>query len=137
MTWVGCAKVLLRWGVFLRFLFVRDDDILVLDVEPEAVVEAHVDICQEDEGKLCEKIPPPTAVEQLEAGDDENGRCDVVAEAVFAGEEVKELSHQEVGAAFAAPLAEVARFAKDLFMGDRPCNAGDWERKQSEHGELM
>lgn len=129
--------MLLRLNLFLRFLFVRNDDVLVLDVEPQAVVEAHVDICQEDQGKLCEKISPPAAVEQLETGDEENGRCDVVAEAVFAGEEVKELSHKEMGSGLAALLAELAGFAKDLFMGDGPCNAGDWERKQSEHGELM
>ena len=48
-----------------------------------------------------------------------------MAEAVLAGEEIKELARGEVAAALAALLAVFPRFPKHLLMRHSPRHAGD------------
>ena len=48
-----------------------------------------------------------------------------MAEAIFTGEEIEELAHQEAGRLAAAARTEFAGLAKNLFMRDRPAYARD------------
>lgn len=85
-------------GLWLGFDFLLNDlvggdiDVLVFDVETKAVKKTHVDVSDPNQGKPGDEIAPPAVVEHLEARDDEKKRGDVVAETVFAGEEVEEFS---------------------------------------------
>jgi hypothetical protein len=53
-----------------------------------------------------------------------------MAQAVFAGEEVKELALEECATILAHLHAEIARFLKNLFMSDGP---GDASNRNGEH----
>ena len=55
-----------------------------------------------------------------------------MTEAVLAGEEIEKLSLVPAQAVAAAPLAILARLAKDLFMSDRPREAGDGYRQNEQ-----
>ena len=48
-----------------------DFDLLVLDVEAKAVVDAHVLVGNPHEGEEGNEVSAPVGVKQLEAGDDE------------------------------------------------------------------
>lgn len=62
-----------------------DFDLLVLDVGTKTVVDAHVLIGNPDEGEEGDKVSAPIGIKQLEAGDDEEQRREVMAETIFAG----------------------------------------------------
>jgi len=57
---------------------------------------------------------------QLKTSDHQECRCDVMAEAVFAGEKIKEFPLPKLRPRFTHPLAVVPGFAKEVFMGDGP-----------------
>ena len=109
----------------------------MLDLQPQAVENAHHHIRQEDQRELGQKIPSPASVEQLKSGDDEHRCRNVVTETVLAGEEVEELSQQKVRFVLAAAFAELSRFAKDLLMRDGPSDTGNRKREQYQDGELL
>ena len=131
-----------RRSLWLGFDLLFDDlvggdvDVLVLDVEAQAVEEAHVDIGDPDQGEPADEIAAPAAVEHLESRDDKEECRDVVAEAVLAGEEIEELSSGEWAALFAPVLAPLAGLAEDFFVGNGPGDAGDGKREQKEICEL-
>ena len=108
----------------------------MLDVEAKTVEEAHVDIGDPDQGEPADEISAPAVVKYLESRDDEEKCRNVVAETVFAGEEVEKLPGGQRTTFFASVLAPLARLTEDLFVGNRPGDAGDWERKQKEICEL-
>jgi hypothetical protein len=108
----------------------------VLDVEAEAVEEAHVDVGDPDEGEPGDEIAAPSFVEHLEARDDEQECGDVVAEAVFAGEEIEKFARDEAAAVLALVFAPVAGLAEDFFVGDCPRDACDGKGEDEEIGEL-
>ena len=108
----------------------------MLDIEAKAVEQAHVDVCHPDESEPGDEVSAPVVVEHLESGKDQEEGRDVVAEAVFAGEQVEELANKNWLAVLAFLLAEVARFAKDLFVGDGPGGARDRQSENHEVSEL-
>lgn len=59
-----------------------------------------------------------------------------MAEAVFAGKQVKKLAHKHMPRLLAAACTEFAGLAEDLFVSDRPANAGDWQRDQQQFNDL-
>ncbi len=109
----------------------------MLDVEAQAVEEAHVDVGDPDEGEPGDEIAAPAFVEHLEARDDEQECGDVVAETVFAGKEVEKFAWDEAAAVLALIFAPVTGLAEDLFVGDGPGDAGDGKREDEEVGELL
>ena len=109
----------------------------MLDVEAQAVEEAHVDVGDPDEGEPGDEIAAPAFVEHLEPCDDEQECGDIVAEAVLAGEEIEKFAWDEAAAVLALVFAPVARLAEDLFMGDGPCDASYGECEDEEVGELL
>ena len=109
----------------------------MLDVEAQAVEEAHVDVGDPNEGEPRDEIATPAFVEHLEMRDDEQKCGDVVAETVFTGEEVEKLAWDQAAAVLTLIFAPVARFAEDLFVSDGPGNTGHREREDEEVGELL
>ena len=63
-----------------------DLDLLVFYVQSEMVINAHVLVGYPDEGEICDHIAAPIVVKQCKARQDQEGRCDIMAEAVFVGE---------------------------------------------------
>ena len=59
-----------------------------------------------------------------------------MAKAVFAGPDVEKFSDEELFAAFALFSAEFAPFDKDLFLRNRPGDAGHHQRKNDEPKDL-
>jgi hypothetical protein len=77
------------------FLFGRNLQVLMFDVEAEAVVNAHVLIGNPDKGEEGDEISTPSPVEHVETRNDQEHGRDVVAETVFAGEQIKEFTSGE------------------------------------------
>ena len=65
------------------FLLCVDLDLLVLDVQTKMVIDTHVLVGYPNESEEGDQVSSPIVVEQFEAGDDQEYRCDVMAEAVF------------------------------------------------------
>lgn len=63
------AYIVAPWVYIL--LLGLDFDLLVLDVEAKAVVDAHVLVGNPYEGEKGDEVSAPIAVKQLEAGDDD------------------------------------------------------------------
>jgi hypothetical protein len=112
-----------------RFLFkpriaLRGGDfkVLVLDVEAQPAKEAHICIGNPDQAKPRNQVPAPAWNEQLKFNQGYKGGCNVVAETVLTGQQVKEFSFVELGATLAAVRAPVAQFPKHFFVRDRPAD---------------
>jgi hypothetical protein len=73
----------------------------------------------------------------LKAEQPKRQRCDVVREAVLAGEQIEKLALRQRLAVLAHALAELARLAKHFFVRHRPRGAGYWDRDQQQQCELM
>ena len=65
------------------FLLCVDLDLLVLDVQTKMVIGTHVLVGHPNQSEERDQVSSPIVVEQFEAGDDQEYRCDVMAEAVF------------------------------------------------------
>ena len=65
------------------FLLCVDLDLLVPDVQTKMVIDTHVLVGYPNESEEGDQVSSPIVVEQFEAGDDQEYRCDVMAEAVF------------------------------------------------------
>ena len=123
--------------IYLFFLFtihalflVLNLDALALDVKAQAIVDAHVLIGDPDERKPRQKVSAPVRHEQFVASDYEEDDCHVMAEAVFAGEEVEEFSLDKSAAGLALSCAELARLSEHFLMRHSPSDARDWYGKQ-------
>src|SRR3981081_296222 len=66
------------------FFFGRNFQVLVLDVEAEAVENAHVLVGYPYEGEEGDEISTPSRIEHVETSDDQEHGRDVVTETVFA-----------------------------------------------------
>lgn len=100
-------------------------------------VDAHVLIGDPDEREKGDEITAPIFEQQLVAGEDEEKRRHVMAEAEFAGEEKKELAASGVGMALTLADAIFARLTEDLFVRHGPGDAGNRERKRKKPYELQ
>jgi hypothetical protein len=115
----------------------RDRHILMLDLKPEPVEEAHIHIGHPDQRKLRHQVPPPPRIQHLEPHHHKEKRSHIVREAVFAREQVKELPLHHRLAGLALLLAELPRLAKHLFMRHRPRHARDWNRQKKQKPGLL
>src|SRR2546421_2136700 len=95
-------------------------DPFALDVEAQPAVEAHVLVRHPYEREAADEVAAPVFVEQFVARDEEEEYRYVVAEAVFAGEQVEEFSLVPARARLALPDAELARLAKGLLVRHSP-----------------
>src|SRR4051812_24527300 len=111
-------------------------DLLALDVEAEAVVDAHVLVGDPDECEAPDEVAAPVLVEQPVARDEEEEDRHVVAEAVLAGKEVEEFSLVPAPALPTPAHTELPRLAEDLLVRHGPGDARDGDREHEEHGDL-
>jgi|ERR1700722_1331267 len=98
---------------------------LVLDVEPQPVVDTHVLVGRSDQRKQCDKVPSPAAIKHLKMRDQQKQNRDIVAQAVFACENVKEFSAGEAACLEMLALTILTRLAEDLLMRGGPRDAGN------------
>jgi len=105
---------------------------LGLNVQPQAIVDAHVLIRDPDQCEQRDEIPAPIGIQQFEASDNQEDRRDVMTEAVLAGEEIEKFSFVPAAAILAATLAVFAWLTKDLFVRNGPGDArdGDCQREK-------
>ena len=73
----------------------------------------------------------------MEARDRHEEKRDVMTEAIFTGEEIKEFSFVPTTAVLTAIEAVSMDFTKDLFVRDRPGKAGDGNGQQKQFDELQ
>src|SRR5579884_897583 len=108
---------------------------LLLHAQLDLAKCANVEVRHEYQREKRNQVSPPVVIQELVARDQEKEDGHVVAEAVFAGEEVKELATNQAGMALALPNAVLARLAEDLFVGHRPGDAryGDGQQDQPDH----
>ena len=112
------------------FLFGRNFQVLVLDVEAEAVVNAHVLVGYPYEGEEGDEISTPSRIEHVETRNDQEQGRDVVAETIFAGEEIKKFAPGEAAGLTRLTLTIFSWLAEYFFVSDGPCNAG---HRNSQH----
>ena len=113
-----------------------DFDLLTFDVETQAVVDAHVLIRDPHQGEEREQISTPILVEQFVVSNYQKDDYHVVAEAILTGEEIEKFAFEDV-ALVTLTLAELARLAKDFFVGDGPGDRRDWYSKHKQPNELQ
>src|ERR1700722_19443714 len=103
------------------FLFVGFDlDVFVLDIQAKPSKCTHVEIGDPYKRESGDQITPPSAVEHCESGDCKKGRRNIVAEAIFTGQQIKKFASQESPAGTALSGAPVARFAKYFLVSNGP-----------------
>ena len=121
-----------RCNFFLNFAFQS----FGLDVETQPVINAHVLVCHPHQREPRDQISAPVGKQYLELRDEHEGGGDVMAEAILAGEEIEEFSLIPTPAILTAPLAVLTRFAKDLFVRNRPGDARNRNRQQKKLDDL-
>src|SRR5437588_2990788 len=100
-------------------------------------VDAHVLIRNPDQGKSGNEIAAPVVIEQLVAGDCQKKNGDVVAEAVFTREDVKELAGDKMRIIFRLASTVLTRFAEDLFVSDCPGDGRNGHRQHKKPDDLQ
>lgn len=127
-----------RWsGVSIDFRLIDcDGNILVLDVESQAIEEAHVNIRYPDKREPCDQITSPPGIEHLKLCDEKKERRDIMAEAVLACEEIKEFARDESVAVLALIPAPFPRLTEDFLVRDGPSDAGHRQGQDEEIGKL-
>ena len=118
------------------FLFRMDLNLLMFDIQTEMVINAHVLIGHPDDGKQGDQISSPIVEEELEAGENQERRRDIMTETIFTGEQIEKLSARKRRCLRRLLMAIVARFAENFFMGDRPRDTGDGDRQEDQPHEL-
>jgi len=117
-------------------LLALDLDAFALNVEAQTIEDRDVLIGNPDQREESEQRPAPVVVDQAIVGDQQKKECYPVAEAVFAGEQIEELALHQMRSLLAASYAEIARFAEDFFVRDRPTYAGNRNCDQQQLDDL-
>src|SRR5207248_8512837 len=131
-TWINRRSALLHLLLHLLRLRLRERD-----VHAQAVVEVEVGIGDEDQGEEGEDVAAPVVKEQAELCDDQKENRHVVAEAVFAGEDVEELFLEEGAAILASVVAPITGLAEEFFEDHRARDAGDGDREDQQPEKLV
>ena len=100
---------LTRIGLFLR----GNVQPLRLDLDPQPAKEAEIHVRQPGERKKAQEVAAPVVEKQVVAREEEEERDDVVAEAVFTGEDVEELALDQAAAGL-APRSAVPRASRKI-----------------------
>lgn len=114
-----------------------DFDAVFADIETQVGVNAHILVGNPYQREKGDEIAAPVLEEKLVAGEDEEKRRHVMAEAEFAGEEEEKLAASGVGIALTLTDAIFARLTEDLFMRHGPGDAGNRQREHKEPHELQ
>jgi hypothetical protein len=115
----------------------RDDEILVLDLEPQAIEDAHVDIRNPYQGKFGNHIAAPSEAQHFEVCQQQKQCRHIVAEAILASKQIEEFTQVERRTVFTLVFAEVSRLSKDLLMGDSPGYTCGRKAEKEQESELL
>jgi hypothetical protein len=110
--------------------------LLILDVEAKVVVNTHVLIRHPDQRKEGNKVSPPIGIEQSKTGDEQKCRGNVVAEAVFAGKQIKKLPSRKRLGLLRFFLAIIPALPKHFLVSDRPGDASNGDSQKQQPREL-
>src|SRR4029079_17670822 len=109
---------------------------LMANVETETAEQAHVHIRHPDQRKAGDHVTTPIVIQHGEAGDEEHGDRDVVAETVLAGKQEEKLALPEMAATGALVQAPFPRFPKYLLVSHRPGDARDRDCEEKQVDDL-
>jgi hypothetical protein len=115
-------------GLFDGRLLRLNVDPLAFDIQTNAAKNAHVNVGNPHYREARNKIAPPVRVEQLEPGNEEKKRRDVMTETIFTSKEVKEFTFEEAPAGPALLRAPVPSFTGYFLVGYRPRYGSDRDR---------
>src|SRR6185503_13406995 len=96
----------------------------------------HVDVGDEHQREERDDVAAPVVEPQVIAGQDQEPDCHVMAEAVFAGEEIEELAFGDRFSVPAARHAVLARLPENLLVGDGPGDTRNRDGEDEEHRDL-
>jgi hypothetical protein len=128
---------LLALLAFHRGFFLLDFNPLSFDVEAQSGENSHVHVRNQDQRKPGNQITAPIRKEKLVPRDDEESDCDVMAETVFASEEIEEFALIKPLASFALSLTQIVEFPKDLLMRDSPGDRCDRNSDDKQSHKLL
>ena len=97
----------------------------LFQIEPDSAENTRIHVCDPNEREARDEVASPVGIEKLIPGNDQEGSRDVMAEAVFTGEQVKKLALIDAAADFTLRYAIVSEFTHDLLVRDRPRNGSD------------
>lgn len=80
--------------------FCRNIDAFLPDVESNPAEEAHVHVCHPNQRKPGDEVSPPIWEQKLVPGDHQENGSDIVAETVFASEQIEKLALENASARF-------------------------------------
>lgn len=126
---------LLVGGFF--FLLSADLHLFMLDVESQAVVNAHVLIGYPDQSEQRHEIAAPVCVEQFEARDEKKQSGHVMAQTVFAREEIEKFAAYARAGVLRLILTIIAWLTENFFVRNSPGDASHRDRKHKQPGELL
>jgi hypothetical protein len=104
--------------------------IFMLDLQPQMVKHAHVDVGHPHQRKLCDEVATPALVEKLKPHQKDKNQRYVMAEAVLTGEQIEKFPQVCWSTGLTSLLAVFAWFTKHFLMGYCPGYAGYCETKQ-------
>jgi hypothetical protein len=70
----------------------RDSNILLFDIKPQAIEHAHINVGDPYQSKLSNEITSPSETQHLELCQEQENRRYIVAEAILASEEIEEFA---------------------------------------------
>lgn len=108
----------------------------MFNVEPKAVVDAHILICNPNEREEGKKVPAPVREKKFVPRYGKECCRDIMTEAVFAGKEIKELAPKQASGLYGFLMAILPRFTKDFLMGNGPCDTGNWDCQNQQPRDL-
>ncbi len=114
-----------------------DLNAIFADIESQVGVNAHVLVGDPDEREERDQVASPVREQQLVMREHEEKRCDVMAEAEFAGKEEEKFAAGGARMALTLADAKFAWLAEDLFMRYGPGDAGDGKRERKKPYELQ
>jgi hypothetical protein len=118
------------------FLFPLRNDSLLLDIDADKSVYAHIQVSDPHQCETGDNIPPPVGHQQLKVREHQKKNGYVVAEAVFACEKVEEFSHDNRLALPRFSNTVFMRLLEDFFMGNSPCNTSDGNSQYEKPSDL-
>jgi hypothetical protein len=103
-----------------------DLKILVLNIEAQTIVNAHVLVGDPDKREQGDDITSPIRVQHAKASDNQEKSGHIVAETVFTSEQIEELPPRYDTSDLGLPFAKLPLFTENLFMRDGLCHASKW-----------
>ena len=126
---------LLRFLFNNRFFKFRFES-LALNNQPQTIVKTHVLVRDPDERKASDQVAAPVVEEQFISRNYQEDGCNVMAETILTGEEVKKFALVQALTTLALIDAVFAWLMKDFFMRHRPRDTRDGYREDEQCDDL-